>query len=653
MAACGGVGRVCVKRIIICRLCIVIVIFMIVGIGTNYYIQVQDAQKTAYTNGTLQLLQIEKILETNENDLAELKESLQEDYFIRAKAAAYIVENNPEITTDLAEMRKVAALLQVDELHLFNKEGVLYAGSEPKYYNMTFDSGEQMRFFLPMLSDTSLQLCQDVTPNTAEKKLMQYVAVWREDKEEIIQIGMEPIRLIEAMEKNELPYIFERIPTEEGVSVFAMDYASGQVLGTTNGQLQGMTAQALCLPWEQISEPKAFVEGQLRFADRAEYCILRRIGDVVIGISSSKEAMYQRIPENMWLVSISLFLLGTIIVLLIYSLLNHYIIQGIEQLIAGMGKIAAGDLDYRVAVERTPEFTELSGNINHLVGNLLETTGKMSLIFENVDIPVAAYEYHKDMKRVLATSKLGRILGMSDAEIHSYLKDRDKFAGMIGTICSHSYEKDVYVLDGEDPHYIRYKSYREKDDVLGVFVDVTEDILERQRIEQERDVDVLTGLCSRRAFFYKMDRLTMAPGELRNAVLMMADMDRLKYVNDTYGHKYGDRILKEAAQLLESCEAPGKLAARLSGDEFVLFLYGADSTEKLRGYLEALHARMEKTEMQVSAAETVPVRLSGGYAFYPLVSDNYRELLRLADKALYLAKKTHKGSFEEYHATME
>ena len=56
-------------------------------------------------------------------------------------------------------MRKIASLLQVDELHLFDMEGRLYAGSEPKYYDYTFRSGEQMQFFLPMLDDVDLQLC--------------------------------------------------------------------------------------------------------------------------------------------------------------------------------------------------------------------------------------------------------------------------------------------------------------------------------------------------------------------------------------------------------------------------------------------------------------------------------------------------------------
>ena len=58
----------------------------------------------------------------------------------------------------------------------------------------------------------------------------------------------------------------------------------------------------------------------------------------------------------------------------------------------------SGDLDYRVEIEHTPEFAMLSSNLNHMVESLLETTGKLSLVFQSVDIPVAVYEYNQDMR---------------------------------------------------------------------------------------------------------------------------------------------------------------------------------------------------------------------------------------------------------------
>ena len=77
-------------------------------------------------------------------------------------------------------MQKIAALISVDEIHLFDTKGYIYSGSVPKYFGYSFDSGEQMAYFKPMLKDKKLTMCQDVTPNTSEAKEMMYAITWNE-----------------------------------------------------------------------------------------------------------------------------------------------------------------------------------------------------------------------------------------------------------------------------------------------------------------------------------------------------------------------------------------------------------------------------------------------------------------------------------------
>ena len=73
---------------------------------------------------------------------------------------AYIVDAKPEVANDVDELRKIAALISVDEVHLFNTDGVIYAGTNPEYFGYSFDSGEQMAFFKQMLNNYDLTLCQ-------------------------------------------------------------------------------------------------------------------------------------------------------------------------------------------------------------------------------------------------------------------------------------------------------------------------------------------------------------------------------------------------------------------------------------------------------------------------------------------------------------
>lgn len=642
------------KRIITIRLCIVIVVSMAATAALSLYLQIKSAKEVMYSNAELRINQVVEILEKNDAEIEKLKENLKEDYFIRAKAAAYIVQNHPEVIGDLEETRKIAALLQVDELHLFDTEGRLFAGSEPKYFDYTFESGEQMKFFLPMLKDQTLQLCQEVTPNTAENKLMQYIAVWREDHQGIVQIGMEPVRLLEAMEKNELPHIFNMMTTEEGITIFALDLDTGIITGATDNWMLEKTAEDIGLDFTDSGLKEGRQSQEIIINGEKNYCVTEARNNILIGVSGTHEKLYRNVPANMGLMILSLCCLAVVVIFLILKMLDDVIIHGIYGIIEGTKKIASGDLDYRVDMKHSPEFAMLSSNLNHMVESLLESTGKLSLVFENVDIPIAVYEYNQDMKRVLATSKIGDILLIDEEELHRILSEREKFSEKIREICARPYEmeKDVYLIgqDVERIHYVKIKSYRETGKTLGIVVDMTDEIIEKQELERERDMDLLTGLLTRRAFFRSMEALLQQPEKMKTAMLLMTDLDNLKYVNDHWGHEWGDQMLKTVAGLLQNSPGPNKLAARLSGDEFVLVIYGADSRQEIEGYLEKLYAVIQETELVMPDGERVKVSLSGGYLFYPEQTGSSRELLKLADETMYLVKKSTKGKFAGYRA---
>lgn len=642
------------KRTITIRLCIVIAISMIATAALSFYLQIESAREVMYSNAELRINQVMEILEQNDAEIEKLNENLREDYFIRAKAAAYMIQNHPEVVGDLEETRKIASLLQVDELHLFDTEGRLFAGSEPKYFDYTFESGEQMEFFLPMLADPTLQLCQEVTPNTAENKLMQYIAVWREDQQGIVQIGMEPIRLLEAMEKNELPHIFNLMTAEDGITIFALNLDTGLIVGATDERILDKTAKDIGLETENPKLREGKQSSEIILEGEKNYCVTEARDQILIGVSGTHEKLYRNVPANMGLIIFSLCCLAVVVIFLILRMLDKVIIHGIYGIIDGTKRIAEGDLDYCVDIKNSPEFAMLSSNVNHMVKSLLESTGKLSLVFENVDIPIAVYEHNQDMKRVLATSKIGDILLLAEEELHGLLSDRETFCKKITKICSRPYEleKDVYLIGQTEgkPHYVKIKSYCESGKTLGIVVDMTEEIIEKQEIERERDVDLLTTLYSRRAFFRRMDTLLLDPQKTKTAMLLMTDLDNLKYVNDHWGHECGDEMLKTVANLLLNCSAPGKLAARLSGDEFVLVIYGADSQEEIEGYLDSLYTSIQKTVVVMTDGEQVRVSLSGGYLFYPECTGSSRELLKLADETMYRVKKSTKGKFARYRA---
>ena len=114
-------------------------------------------------------------LENNRQELALLKESLDEDYLTRAKAAAYVLDRQKEVAMDVAEMQYLADLLNVDELHILDENGIIVSASVSKYVGINMADHEQTRPFLDLLGrgDEDAYLIQEAQPNAAENKIMQ------------------------------------------------------------------------------------------------------------------------------------------------------------------------------------------------------------------------------------------------------------------------------------------------------------------------------------------------------------------------------------------------------------------------------------------------------------------------------------------------
>lgn len=627
------------KQMIRRRLCVVILTAMLFSLFINYYVQTLNARNDMYHDAQDKFWQVGQILDQNGKEAEKEKENLKERCFIRAKAIAYIIKDRPEVEGNQEEIAKITGLLQVDEVHLFDTEGNLYAGSEPKYFGLNFSSGEQMKFFLPMLEDYSLQMCQDITPNTAEGKLMQYAAIWREDHKGIVQVGLEPTTVLESLEKTELSYVFSLVTSEKDSTIYAIDPESLLILGSTDDDLVGRQVQDIGIRPDQLGITD---EVERMTVNREEcYGVFAQRQSVILGITMSEAALYQKVNRSTWLVALYLTGISLIMIAFISNYIDRYVVEGISSIHDKLARITKGNLDTRVAVDSTPEFGQLSSQINQMVESLLDTTNKISHILEMTKIPMGVYEYNRDMKRVMATSRLAEILMLGQEDAGMLLSDHILFEKKLEQIRRHPLDQEsgVYELQGNATRFIRIEAFERGHSTLGMIVDVTDDILEKRKIKQERDVDLLTGLYSRRAFYRELERLFDKPQTLGHAMMLMADADKLKQVNDRYGHENGDRYLASIADILKSCSWDKVIAARLSGDEFALFLYGATSREGLAECVDRMLGAMRESQMELDGHIFIPVRFSAGYTFYPEEGTDTAVLLRKADEAMYEAKK--------------
>ena len=178
---------------------------------------------------------------------------------------------------------------------------------------------------------------------------------------------------------------------------------------------------------------------------------------------------------------------------------------------------------------------------------------------------------------------------------------------------------------------------------MGLLEDVTSAILEQQRIERERDYDILTGLYSRQAFNRVCADLFAHPDRLRCAALLMMDLDNLKHINDTYGHDWGDQYIRQTGQCFAANTPKGTVCSRLSGDEFLLLFYGYDSQDAIRKELSTLNGALRASCATLPNGKTLNISISGGVAWFPEDGTDFKTLKKYADFAMYQVKQSHKG----------
>lgn len=645
------------KQLLSKYLAIVILITLLPIFFVTSFFHLKNAEQSMLEKSHITINQVENMVLQNEANIAILQEELGNEYLTRAKTAAYMLQHHPEHLRDSEEIDKIAKLLHVDEIHVFDQDGVLFAGNMPKYFGLRIDSGGQVSFFLPMLEDKSLELVQGITPNSAESKPMQYVAVWQENKEYIVQIGVVPERVMKEMEKNALSHVLSMVMLDEGSVIFVIDKKSGNIVGATNEKLLNMNMDEVGI-LSNVTNPE---NGFWNTIDGVEcLCVYEDFEKFYIGLAEEKAYVYKNINYNILLIIFCLLFLGVIAVIAIRKYVDKLVIGDIQRVNEQLNSITAGNLDTEVHIDTTPEMHDLTHNISFMVQSLLNNARYMSYIFEMTGTEAGVYTYNDSSQQVHVTSKIGRLLMLSDDELQRLIADKALFTEKIEEIQKNKLSrtldnKAVYRLVSPKHNqelYLQIQSVVEPPNYFGIITDRTVIVRERTQLEYERDYDLLTGVLNRRGFYQKIDAILDNISDTECGVIMMLDMDHMKYTNDTFGHAGGDAALRTAAKLLLDFAKDMGVVARLSGDEFTVFLRG-ENQDVLREKIEALQQRCMETDIAMLNQITVPLRFSGGYVFVDIQNKNRQLLLKKADKALYRAKNSGRGILIEYQIALD
>ena len=178
----------------------------------------------------------------------------------------------------------------------------------------------------------------------------------------------------------------------------------------------------------------------------------------------------------------------------------------------------------------------------------------------------------------------------------------------------------------------------------GTVEDVTERKLYQARIEQQANYDTLTGLANRSLLNDRLQQSILSAQRHGSQVAVaFVDLDRFKFVNDSLGHHFGDRLLKMMAERLRGCVRDCDTVARLGGDEFVLLIADDSGHEVVTHIMERVLSSV--AQPWVIEEGEFNVTCSIGIAMYPADGNDAEALLKNADSAMYRAKEGGGGGF--------
>ncbi len=184
---------------------------------------------------------------------------------------------------------------------------------------------------------------------------------------------------------------------------------------------------------------------------------------------------------------------------------------------------------------------------------------------------------------------------------------------------------------------------------VGTHLDISAQALATERIEHAALHDVLTGLPNRLAFNSRMEEVLEHESRTgHSVVLMLLDLDRFKYVNDTFGHPVGDELLKLVTDRVGGCIRKNDIAARIGGDEFAIVLEARreDIRDVAIGIAEAILHEVHRPYF--ICGNEISIGVSIGICVVKDGTQDQERIIRQADQSLYRAKNAGRNRYDYF-----
>ncbi len=393
--------------------------------------------------------------------------------------------------------------------------------------------------------------------------------------------------------------------------------------------------------------------------------------DMTIVCESSRKVMLSNVMVAFIIILIFFFVL-VVVSIISYINIQRRIKKPFEEVMTTMSEYENGNFEYRPVISGDDE-------ISNITASLWNMAMKLSDIYDDIRENEHCYkksmEFASDMltdytisknKYVTDGEKWLNMFGFEfvnnekqmNTEIMSRIHDEDKktFKAYRDKIFSDVYdnqEKQMQLefrmkLKDDQYHWILRRDILVKgktDDIehiLGSYAIIDDRKKNELELSSKAHYDQLTKLYNRATFMAKAKEW-MRANEKGECSMIFVDADNFKFVNDTYGHEAGDDVIRYIADTIKQAVGDKGLCGRYGGDEFIMFIYDKnDSVEVAKCVKENL-----PKDFAVPSQKDVVLSMhsSIGIAHYPEHAYDVENLLKRADEAMYVSKKSGKDRY--------
>jgi methyl-accepting chemotaxis protein len=374
--------KITLKIIIPIAIMLIIAVSIVSYIGYINIAEEIDAVMKVTTQGVLDDITVET--KTIKSDMITQTITLNNNYIKINRAVAAAMENNPGMK-ETATLQAFAAQIGIDEIHVINKLGLIYAGTVPEFFGFDFNTDDQTRPFLKLLENPSLALAQEARTRAIDGLLFQYIGVPLNDGTGLVQIGIQPKELTKLLEDSTLQVLIENYNYKNGGYAYVIDPVN-------NKCTQHLNADLIDTDMSQFDFAARIIEmrnGSFTYVykGREVYTsfIETEAGIVVAAVPT--ESYTEKLSEIlMHLVTAALLSLLILMVIMVFII--KIILSPIKHVSRSLQEISSGnaDLTRRLVISSRDEMGDVAQNFNLFIENLQELVGGIQKAMRDTEL---------------------------------------------------------------------------------------------------------------------------------------------------------------------------------------------------------------------------------------------------------------------------